>query len=48
MSDMKTEIQARYDAMNATWGGIDATNKAVFVHDMFKTDYMPVNKCQQK
>jgi hypothetical protein len=44
----KPEIQARYDAMNPTWGGIDATNKAVFVHDMFKTDYMPVNKCQQK
>lgn len=35
----KPEIQAQYDAMQPRWEGISATNNAVFVHDMFRTDY---------
>lgn len=34
----KPEIQARYDAMQPSWEGIEATNKAIFTHDMFKNN----------
>ena len=46
----KPEIQARYDAMQPTWGGIEATNKAIFTHDMFKNNVVTFtqNSSQKK
>jgi hypothetical protein len=37
------ELQARYDAMQGGWQGIDATNKAIS-KGLFSTDAMPINQ----
>ena len=39
----RPEVQARYDAMSATWNGVEATNKALG-HGLFSTDAMPIHK----
>ena len=44
------QIQARYDAMSGSWEGVEATNKAIFTHDMFKNNVVTFtqNNTQKK
>lgn len=37
------QIQARYDAMQGTWEGVSATDKALS-KGLFKTEAMPINQ----
>lgn len=37
------QIQARYDAMQGTWEGPSAADKAIST-SVFKTDFMPINQ----
>ena len=37
------QIQARYDAMQGTWEGPDAAEKAIST-GVFKTEFMPINQ----
>ncbi len=43
VAPVQPEVQARYDAMSATWNGVQATNKAL-AHGLFSTDAMPLRK----
>ena len=43
--DLKpTNIQPNYDAMNSTWLGVEATNKAFLNQKHVSTSVMPLNK----
>jgi hypothetical protein len=39
----KPEIQARYDAMSGSWGGVKASEAAI-TSGVFKTESMPVDQ----
>lgn len=45
--DVKAEehkIEPRYDAMNSTWAGVEASNKAIQQNRLTKTEFMPYSK----
>ena len=39
----KPEIQARYDAMSGSWGGVKASDAAI-ANGVFKAESMPIDK----
>lgn len=47
LTPKKPEIQARYDAMSGSWGGVSASNSAIG-KGVFSTDSMPLQNTQTK
>ncbi len=43
LTPSQPQIQARYDAMQGTWEGVSATDKALS-KGLFKTESMPINQ----
>lgn len=44
LKPVNTSSQAKYDAMSATWEGVEASDKATLKQKSDKTEFMPYQK----